>query len=38
MAVLDLQGMETRWGGGGGGFNSSLSLLCHSSQSITLCL
>jgi hypothetical protein len=37
MAVLDLQGMETR-GGEGGGFNSSLSLLCHSSHSITLCL
>ncbi len=37
MALLDMQGMETPWDGGGGG-NSSLSLLCHSSHSITLCL
>ncbi len=37
MALLDMQDMETTWGGGGGG-NSSLSLLCHSSHSITVCL
>ncbi|MFB9193266.1 SapB/AmfS family lanthipeptide [Actinomadura verrucosospora] len=37
MALLDLQGMVSENGGGGGG-NSSLSLLCHSSHSITICL
>ncbi|MGE5137383.1 MAG: SapB/AmfS family lanthipeptide [Gemmatimonadota bacterium] len=37
MALLDMQDMETTWGGDGGG-NSSLSLLCHSSHSITVCL
>jgi hypothetical protein len=39
MALLDLQGIELRGSrNGGGDFNSSLSLLCHSSQSLTLCL
>jgi hypothetical protein len=40
MALLDMQGMSTNPGGGGGGGenNSTLSLLCHSSHSITLCL
>jgi hypothetical protein len=39
MALLDMQGMNTTPGGGGGGEeNSTLSLLCHSSHSITLCL
>jgi hypothetical protein len=40
MALLDLQGIELRGSrnGVGGGFNSSLSLLCHSSNSLTLCL
>jgi hypothetical protein len=39
MALLDMQGMSTTPGGGGGGeTNSTLSLLCHSSHSITLCL
>lgn len=39
MALLDMQDLETTWGGdGGGGANSSLSLLCHSSHSITVCL
>lgn len=39
MALLDMQGMETPGGGGGGGGNNSeISLLCHSSQSIILCL
>jgi hypothetical protein len=41
MALLDMQGMDTTPGGGGGGGgenNSTLSLLCHSSHSITLCL
>lgn len=37
MALLDLQGMVSENGGGGGG-NSSLSLLCHSSHSVTICL
>jgi len=37
MALLELQGMEPPQGGGGE-VNSSLSLLCHSSNSITLCL
>jgi hypothetical protein len=36
MALLDMQGMETPGEGGGG--NSALSLLCHSSHSITVCL
>jgi hypothetical protein len=38
---MDMQGMtvaEAPNGGGGGGGNSSLSLLCHSSHSITICL
>ncbi|TMR40923.1 SapB/AmfS family lanthipeptide [Actinomadura geliboluensis] len=35
MALLDLQGMVSENGGGG---NSSLSLLCHSSHSVTICL
>jgi lanthionine-containing peptide SapB len=40
MALLDMQGMDTTPGGGGGGgeANSTLSLLCHSSHSITICL
>jgi hypothetical protein len=41
MALLDMQGMSTTpggHGGGGGGDNSTLSLLCHSSHSITICL
>jgi hypothetical protein len=40
MALLDMQGMDTTPGGGGGGGenNSTLSLLCHSSHSITICL
>lgn len=42
MALLDMQGMNTPGGHGGGGGggenNSSLSLLCHSSHSITICL
>jgi hypothetical protein len=40
MALLDMQGMSTNPGGGGGGgeANSTLSLLCHSSHSITICL
>jgi hypothetical protein len=41
MALLDMQGMSTApggHGGGGGENNSTLSLLCHSSHSITLCL
>jgi hypothetical protein len=37
MTLLDMQGMEATPGGGGGA-NSSLSLLCHSSHSITICL
>ncbi|MFD0684700.1 SapB/AmfS family lanthipeptide [Actinomadura fibrosa] len=36
MALLDLQGMVNE--NGGGDVNSSLSLLCHSSHSITICL
>lgn len=40
MALLDMQGMSTNPGGHGGGgeYNSTLSLLCHSSHSITICL
>jgi hypothetical protein len=45
MALLDMQGMATPGdcnggggGGGGGENNSTLSLLCHSSHSITICL
>jgi hypothetical protein len=43
MALLDMQGMSTApgghgGGGGGGENNSTLSLLCHSSHSITICL
>lgn len=40
MALLDMQGMDTPGGHGGGGgeVNSTLSLLCHSSHSITICL
>jgi hypothetical protein len=40
MALLDMQGMSTspNGGGGGGEHNSTLSLLCHSSHSITICL
>ena len=39
MALLDMQGMSTTpGGGGGGGGNSTLSVLCHSSHSITICL
>lgn len=40
MALLDMQGMEPDegHGGGGGDVNSSLSLLCHSSNSVILCL
>jgi hypothetical protein len=44
MALLDMQGMTTPGGGGecggggGGENNSTLSLLCHSSHSITICL
>ncbi|GAA4499400.1 hypothetical protein GCM10023191_046270 [Actinoallomurus oryzae] len=39
MALLDMQGMDTPGGHGGGGeANSTLSLLCHSSNSIVLCL
>ena len=38
MALLDMQGMEPPQGGGGGEANSSLSLLCHSSHSVTICL
>jgi Lanthionine-containing peptide SapB precursor RamS len=43
MALLDMQGMDTTpgghgGGGGGGETNSTLSLLCHSSHSITICL
>jgi hypothetical protein len=41
MALLDMQGMDTTpggHGGGGGENNSTLSLLCHSSHSITICL
>lgn len=37
MALMDMQGMDTAPGGHGGG-NSTLSLFCHSSHSITLCL
>lgn len=36
MALLDMQGMEPPQGSGDA--NSSLSLLCHSSHSVTLCL
>ncbi|WP_345439258.1 SapB/AmfS family lanthipeptide [Actinoallomurus vinaceus] len=38
MTLLDMQGMESTTPGGGGEANSSLSLLCHSSHSITICL
>ncbi len=40
MALLDMQGMSTTPGGHGGGgeYNSTLSLLCHSSHSVILCL
>lgn len=38
MTLLDMQGMSAAPGGGDGGANSSLSLLCHSSHSITVCL
>jgi hypothetical protein len=40
MALLDMQGMSANPGGGGGGGeeNSTLSVLCHSSHSITICL
>ncbi len=39
MALLDLQGIELRGSRDGGvPDNSSLSVLCHSSQSVTLCL
>jgi hypothetical protein len=39
MALLDMQGMSTPGGHDGGGENNStLSLLCHSSHSITICL
>lgn len=40
MALLEMQGMETRGGGhGGGGVASSLSVaLCDSLASILLCL
>jgi hypothetical protein len=37
MTLLDMQGMEST-PGCGGETNSSLSLLCHSSHSITICL
>ena len=37
MTLLDMQGMSTAPGGYGDA-NSSLSLLCHSSHSITVCL
>lgn len=37
MTLMDLQGMSTAPGGDDGA-NSSLSLLCHSSHSITICL
>lgn len=36
MTLLDMQGMSTAPGGNGA--NSSLSLLCHSSHSVTICL
>lgn len=36
MTLLDMQGMSAAPGDWGG--NSSLSLLCHSSHSITICL
>lgn len=35
MALLDLQGMTSENATGG---NSSLSLFCHSSYSVTICL
>ncbi len=38
MALLDMQGMETPGSGARGGGNSSFSLLCHSSHSVTICL
>lgn len=39
MALLEMQGMETRWGGGHGHGGSSLSVaLCASEASVTLCL
>ena len=40
MALLDLQDMAATGDGEGhhSGGNSSLSLLCHSSHSITICL
>jgi hypothetical protein len=39
MALLDLQGMETKGHGGGGGGSSEVSLLVcgHSNLSVTLC-
>lgn len=39
MALLEMQGMETRGDGGGHGVDSSLSVaLCDSLASILLCL
>jgi Lanthionine-containing peptide SapB precursor RamS len=40
MALLDMQALELTESakGGGDGGNSSLSLLCHSSHSVTICL
>ncbi|MFF5263010.1 SapB/AmfS family lanthipeptide [Actinomadura viridis] len=38
MALLDLQGMVSESHSGGGHGNSSLSLLCVSQASYTLCL
>jgi hypothetical protein len=37
MALLDLQGMETTKGGGGGNSDVSLLLCHHSDYSVTLC-
>lgn len=37
MALLDMQGMSTRGGNGGGGSDLSVAL-CDSRASITLCL
>jgi hypothetical protein len=38
MALLDMQALELTESAKGGGGNSSLSVLCHSSHSVTICL